>query len=406
MTQHGQNNRGNGGGLTVGDYANGMPNIRLSQIPASFARQLPWMLPALGIMFAASWYFTKDIKRQYVAEGRILVQLGPEHVYDPTTGNKNSGITITPDQVVLTEIDIIKNADIIDLVFAKMIQPGKADEKEGGVGGELFAGKLYKKWVKSSGLDKLDRKNDMVKMMEKSYVVMPKPKSEIVNLVYKHENGAVAVKTLDTFMDTYLDFRNNLFISAPTGLIAERRSATEDQLNAVERRIQRTLNKNGISEFDTEQKGVQKRAETLRTELNTVRGKVSATEAALAATEDRLRATDADITLYTDDRGPQRLAQAELERRQLLAKYLPNSNPVKAKEAEIAQLREQINANGGKPKGGRRVGPNTVYQALMTQRNTYQAQADSFREQEITIQGQLNGTIGKVKRLRQLGPKV
>ena len=151
-------------------------------------------------------------------------------------------------------------------------------------------------------------------------------------------------------MSAYIVFRDNIFISAPTGLIAERRAATEQQLYSVERRIQNTLNKNGVSEFDAEQKGVQKRAETLRTQLNTIRGKMSATEAALAATEDRLRATDANITLYTDDRGPQRLAQAELERRQLLAKYLPTSNPVKAKEAEIAQLQAQIDSNGGKPK--------------------------------------------------------
>ena len=56
-------------------------------------------------------------------------------------------------------------------------------------------------------------------------------------------------------------------------------------------------------------------------------------------------------------------------------------------------------------KGGRRVGPNTVHQALMTQRNTYQAQADSFREQEATVQAQLNGAVGKVTRMRKLGPR-
>ena len=149
---------------------------------------------------------------------------------------------------------------------------------------------------------------------------------------------------------------------------------------------------------------MQKRSETLRTELNTLRGKISAVEAALAASENQLRATPATIDLQIDDRASQRLAQAELERRQLLAKYLPASRPVRAKEAEISEIRAQIRANGGKPAGGRRVGPNTVYQALMTQRNTYQAQADSYREQEITLTAQLNTTAGKVKRMRQLNP--
>jgi len=61
MVPYGQNppggGRGSGGGsdLTVGDYANGMPNIRLSEIPASFARQIKWMLPAILILLVASW---------------------------------------------------------------------------------------------------------------------------------------------------------------------------------------------------------------------------------------------------------------------------------------------------------------------------------------------------------------
>ncbi len=396
----GSNGSGYGGGITVGDYANGMPNIRLSQIPASFMRQLPWMLPAVIVMIAASWWFTKDIKREYRAEGRILVQIGSEYVYDPASGNANTGINITADQITQTEADIIKNSTTIDRVISQLI----ASPSIGGVGGERFAPKLYEKWVKASPTDKADRWNDIVKFVDRSYVVMPKPKSSIVNLQYKHEDGAVAVKALDTFMSAYLDFRNDIFVSELSGIIAEQREVTEEQLGTVERKIQRVLNKNGISEFDSERTGGQKRSETLRTALNTLRGKISAVEAALAASENQLRATPATIDLQIDDRASQRLAQAELERRQLLAKYLPASRPVRAKEAEISEIRAQIRANGGKPAGGRRVGPNTVYQALMTQRNTYQSQADSYREQEITLTAQLNATVGKVKRMRQLNP--
>ena len=400
MTDNGRHTDGRE--MTIGDYANGAPNIRLSQIPASFGRQIPWMIPALVIMIGASWYFTKDIKRTYTADGRILVQLGPEYVYNPGSGTErnNSGITITPDQVVLTEIDIIKNSQIIDQVINQMI----ASPANGGVGGERFAPKLYEKWVSASPADKIDKWNDIVKFVDRNYVVMPKAKSSIVNLVYKHEDGEVAVKTLDAFMQSYKSFRKDIFVLETTGQIGERRAATEEQLAETERKIQRILDKNGISEFQTERAGVQKRAEEQKAALNKLRGQLSAVEAALAATEDQLRATPSTINLYVDDRASQRLAQAELEKRQLLAKYLPTSNPVRAKEAEISEIRQQIASNGGEPAGGRRVGPNTVYQALMTQRNTYQAQADSYREQEITLQAQLNAAQASVTRLRKLGP--
>ncbi|PHR94203.1 MAG: hypothetical protein COA69_00995 [Robiginitomaculum sp.] len=391
---------GGGGDMTIGDYANGMPNIRLSQIPASFLRQLRWMVPAILVMVAASWWLTKDVKREYQADGRILVQIGSEYVYDPVSGNTNSGINITADQITLTEAEIIKNPDIVNRVINQLI----ASPTLGGVGGERFAPKLYTKWVKAPASEKADRWNDIVKSVNKSYVVMPKAKSSIINLVYKHEDGEVAVKTLDAFMVSYLDFRNQIFVSETSGLLAEQRALAQKQLDKVERKIQRVLNVNGISEFESERTGAQRRSETLRAGLNTLRGKIAGVEAALAATENQLRGTPVTIDLQIDDRASQRLAQAELERRQLLAKYLPASIRVRNKEAEISEIRAQIRANGGKAVGGRRVGPNPVYQALMTQRNTYQAQADSFREQEITLQSQLNVAIGKVKHMRVLGP--
>ena len=401
MSHNGNNNAGNGNNLTIGDYANGMPNIRLSEIPRSFARQLPWMLLATLIMIGASWWFTKDIKREYVAGGRIMVKVGEEHTYNPDSGIKSSGINFTPDQITLTEVGIIKNDEIIDQVAHAMI-----DHPE--FGRERFAPELWGKWNTARAEKRYDDANDywndIIKFVEKSYAVSPSPKSSNVDLAFKHEDGAVAVETLDTFMTTYLNFRNEIFVTEKSDLIGERRAATEDQLTEVDRKIQRILNRNGISEFDSEQKGAQKRTEEMRTQLNTLQAQLSAVEAALAATEDQLRATSPTIDLYIDDRAAARLAQAELEKGQLLAKYVPTSTAVRNKEAEISQLRAQINANGGKPSGGRRVGPNTVYQTSMTQRNTYQAQADSYREQEITLQRQLNAADAKVKRMRQLGP--
>ncbi|HHL43148.1 MAG TPA: hypothetical protein ENJ42_05990, partial [Hellea balneolensis] len=386
------------GQMTIGDYASGVPNIRLSQIPAAFLRQIPWMMVLILIGVITVWFLTRNIKRQYIADGSLFVQLGSEYVYDPASGNKNSGLTITPDYVALTEAAIIKNQEILNSVTYDMVYDSE-------FGKERFAPKLYDRYIKAKGQEQIDRWNDILKMVDKSYIVAPKPKSSIVTLAFKHEDPAVAVETLDRFMTAYQVFRKSKFVSETSNQVSERRLATEQQLAALERRIQAVLNKNGISEFATEQKGAQKRAEELRAALNAVRGKISAAEAALAASEDQLRSVPETIDLYVDDRASQRLAQAELEKRQLLAKYLPSSRRVKMKEAEIREIKAQIAAGGGKPAGGRRVGPNRVYQNLLTQRNKYQAEADSYREQEATIAAQLSAAIAKVRNMRVLSPK-
>ena len=68
------------------------------------------------------------------------------------------------------------------------------------------------------------------------------------------------------------------------------------------------------------------------------------------------------------------------------------------------ELKSLQTSNGGRAAGGRRVGPNPVFQELVTQRNTLQASADSYREKEFTLQRQLDGADSKVRRLMSLNP--
>lgn len=387
------------GDLTVGDYANGMPRIRLGEFFNSFARQLRWVIPLMLIGTAGAWYLTKDLKRTYTGEGRVLVQLGSEYVFqDATNQNASQGLTMTPDHIVLNEIGIMKNADIIEKVVGEMSSSGR-------FGQTRFAKDAFKKI--NAARNDADRQNAWVELyteVERSFAVMPQPKSSIVDLSYKHEDPQVAVETLNAFIEEYLDARKRLFVEGSSDGIAERRRSTEEQLKENERKIARFLNQNGISDFDSERTGVTKRTEDLRTELNTLRGTMTEAERALATVEAQLRNTPEQIDLYVDDRTSQRVAAAELELKQLLAKYLPGSQPVRQKQTELAELRSLQGSSAGQAAGGRRIGPNPVFQELMTRRNTLQAQADSLREKDVTLQRQLDAADNKVRQLASLNP--
>lgn len=387
------------GDLTLGDYGNGMPKIRLGEFVNSFARQLRWVLPVFLLGTVAAWYLTKDFKRTYAGEGRILVQLGDEYVYDSVTSKQAQGLQLTPDHIVQNEVGIMKNADIIEQVVGEMISPGSQFTPA------QFSKEGFEKI--NSASSKIERQNawvDLYTEVEASFVVMPKPKSSIVDLAFKHENPEIAVATLNTFIDKYLEARKALFVEGSFDKISERRRATVEQLNENERKISSFLRKNGISDFDSERTGVTKRTEELRTQLNTLRGEMTETERALATVEQQLRNTPEQIDLFVDDRASQRIAQADLELKQLLAKYLPGSQPVLQKEAELNQLRSLLNSGSGRTAGGRRIGPNPVFQTTLTTRNTLQSRADSLREKEFVLQRQLDAADGKVRRLQDISP--
>ena len=46
--------------LTVGDYANGVPNIKLGAMFGSFMRQLLWVIPLFCIGVVGAWFLTAD----------------------------------------------------------------------------------------------------------------------------------------------------------------------------------------------------------------------------------------------------------------------------------------------------------------------------------------------------------
>ena len=388
--------------LTVGDFANGVPNIRLSSAFDAFVRQIPMMIVLFIVGAALAFYFTKDLKRTYTADGTLMVQLGDEYVYQPigTQGGQNA-LQLTPDSIILTEVGIIKNSSVIDRVIGRLTESTseslRFDKKA--------HNDIRSAISRNNETERVEAIMERRKRVESAFSVIPNPKSSIINLAYKHSDPAISVKAANAFIDEYIEFRKQVFINGTSDVISQRRRATEEQLNVNERAIAAFLKRNNISDFGSEQRGSRTRTEALKTELNTVRASISETEGSLAIVEDQLRATSPTIDIYVDDRASQRVAQAELELAQLLAKYLPTSDPVREKRTEIEQLKSTQARNNGAPAGGRRVGPNPVYQTLTTSRNELQATADSLREKEFTLQRQLDSADAKVRRLSNLDPE-
>ena len=387
--------------ITVGDVSSGVPRIRVGEMFGSFKRQLKWFIPLLMLGTLAAWFLTADFKRTYHADGSILVQLGSEYVYDPigseqTTG---AGLTLTPDHIVLNEIALMKNSKNIERLIGEMESLDRF--------GARFAPANYETRSRLSPGSRAhnDALVELRTIVDRSLGVSAKPKSSILVVSYKHEDPEIAVAALNEIVDAYFDFRRTIFVEGSGEVLTERRVATEEQLKANDRAISRFLSGNNISDFASEREGVTERTEALRETLNTLRADLIENERALASVEDQLRGTPQQIDLQVDDRASQRVAQAELELSQLLVKYLPESEPVRRKQAEVDELNRLQNSFGGNARGGRRVGPNEVYQELLTRRNTLQSTADALRDKEGLVQRQLDTADSKVRKLQSLSPQ-
>ena len=394
--------------LTVGDYANGMPNIRLGEMFKSLSKQLPWMIILLIIGSAVAFHLTKDLKRVYSGHGNILVQLGEEHTYNPVGQSADgNGLTTTIDTITLTEAALMKNDDVIQEVIGLIAPPldGSGRNRTNSPAQNKFNKEAFTKINQAKNeRDRRDAVMELRRDVGESYSVMPRAKSSVIDVVFKHEDPDIAVATTNAFINSYIQLRRRVYVEGSSEIISDRREATEAQLLQNERAIASFLQKNDIGDFESEQTGLRERTEDLKASLNETRASIAETEAALAQVEDQLRGTAQTIDLYVDDRAQQRVSQAELELRQLMAKYLPTSDPVKQKQTELDELRALQSSYNGRASGGRRVGPNPTHQTLTESRNELAATADSLREREFTQQRQLNSADGKVRKLASLSP--
>ncbi len=397
MARNGRNNyEPSIGDMTVGDYANGMPNIRLGEMFRSFGRQLRWVIPLFILGFIPAYYLTKDLKRTYEGVGTITVKQGPEHTFN----DAGSSILQGPEAITELESAIMKNSEIIDLVVGEMVTKFGEDRFNKPAFDKIEAAEKSHDTIAFK-----DARLELHKSIESALWVSPRAKAGVIDVGFKHEDGEVAVETLNAFIDTYMAQRRKLFVDGSADVFRKEVTSTKEQLDKVEMEIQAFLKKNDISLFDIEQNGAAERMEALRAEMNQTRSQLTETEAALSVVENQLRGTPLQINLQVNDVSSQRIAQAELELQQLLAKYLPTSQPVRIKQAELEELRSLRNSYGGKAQGGIRVGPNPEHQNLSNRRNELQATADSLREKEFTIQRLLENADAKVRQMRRLGPE-
>lgn len=400
MARYGGNNYGNSiGDMTVGDYANAMPNIRLGEMFRSFGRQLRWVIPLFLIGAVPAWYLTKDIKRTYEGVGSVMVKQGPEHTFRPVGGEQGGAILQGPEAITELEIAVMKSNSVIESVTAQMRNEFTKED--------LYESAIEKIEAAENSGDIVainNAKVELLKTVEAAFWANPRAKAGVIDVGFKHEDPTIAVRMLEALLLEYQEARKNLFVDGSADFHGKEVVAIEEQLTEVENKIQSLLARNGISNFDTEREGASERTEALRAELNSIRAQISATEASLNTVEGQLRGTEDAVVTRKTHLGKQRISQAELELKQLLAKYLPNSDPVRAKQAEINELRI-LQDSSTEHIGGVETGPNPVHQALVTRLNELKAAADSLREREFTVQQLLGENDTKVKKLTVLAPQ-
>lgn len=384
---------------TAGGWTSARERVTTRYAPSDILtllwRRIPLMLLVFVVVVAIGAVIAFRMKPSFPAHSSLLVRLGQEYVYQPRVGDAARGAVPSNDEVVQSELEIlqsraVKEKTVQDIGLARMSP-------------EL--GRAY------AGADEVKRRDliaTAIKTIDSGLKVQTAPDNSIVKLTYSARDPELAALVLNTLVDEYLRYRRTVLIGGEAGSVQAQLKAFQDRLTAADQDYQKFLVDNGIGsgDFEAEKSFLTQQYSQLSTEALTAQAALAEAEGRLSVVSREAAGAQQEIGLYRD---LDHTAQDELnklinQRQDLLSRYLPTAQPVKEIEQKIA-AQQALASRGPLDGGARRVGPNPIYQTLVSDRNQLQAQASALRQRKGQIDSLLGGIAARRQRLAGMEPR-
>ncbi|MGF1462990.1 MAG: GumC family protein [Maricaulaceae bacterium] len=359
-------------------------------ILARFLRQIPIMAVIfLLLLIPATLAILRFVETEYASTTRLFVRLGDEYVFNPLVGDAGAGASATQEQIIQAEVEIFESATVreraLDVLGLEAIYPDLAEE-----------------YLAASGADRPAILIAARKALVGAFNAAGSPTGPIIEAAFTHKDPEIAQRVMQALLDEYLGYRREVLVGDGGDAIAAQRAALETRLDGANATLERFLRDNGLGEFEADRAAVQSLVETLTDDLLATQTRVHEFEGRLSAIRARLAETPPEIELFNDDERPAELQALELEREELLARYLPGSQPVRDIDARIARMRAALESGAGAGLGLTRRGVNPVYQTLISQRLQAEADLAAFRQSERSLRGQLDAARARQREFQAL----
>lgn len=360
------------------------PRYGLDDVVVLLWRDRLLMLVVFLVLFVLGAALALTLPKTYTARSNVLVQLAQEYVYEPRAGDAARGAIPEINSVVEAETAIIASTELHRRVVQAM---GPDAILTGPVRGDAAA-----------------REAAAVKALGQGLDTGTAPDTGLVQLSFKHRDPEAAAAILNRIIETYFDYRREVFQDTTSPLLQNQREAIARQLDSADAAYEAFLAQNGLADFETERTAVTSAYQAAFNERLQVEAQLRQAEGRLAGLNAQLAATPAEIALQQDLNlsAQDTILQLRTERENLLTRYQPDAPPVREIDQRIAQL--QAFVSGGDAVGVRemRTGPNPVWQELETERVRAAAERDALAARLSVLNGQVERLGRRMTELNEI----
>ncbi len=358
-----------------------------------------WLMTLVfALLFGAGVFAAFQMPTSYTSSSRLLATLDDAYVFRPLAGGDAAGIALESNQVIQAEIELLRSPVILASAL---------DEK----GYDLLYPDLAEARMRAIAearqtRDEIERtfREEAISAMARNFGVGAAPERPVIFTSFTHEDPRIAADTLNLLIDTYLAYRTTLFSDGGGEEFAAQSDLFQLELDEADRALRSFMLEYELTDLDAERSAVQRLIESVESDLFRARAQQGALQSQLISLKSELDRIPREVELFVEDNSRQSLVELELEREDLLARYTPNSEPVRAINARIAQVEAFLSRQQG-ASGTVRRGINPVYQSLTTEYTTLEAQAEALAGEAGALALQLAQLEARADLLVSLAPQ-
>ena len=349
--------RAAGGDARTRRPVSAVSSLSPSDVIGLLLREIVLMAVIFCVIFGAGAFVAMHLPKAYTANASLLMQLGKDYVYDPLAGDAARGATATIDEVVQSEVEILNSTELKRRVIHRL-------------GYKVILPETPALWDPKTDAQKAAADAAALRVLQSGLGTATAPQDNVVRLSFKFADGESAALILNTLIDEYQTYRQEVFTDATGPVLAQQKADFDRQLADADAAYQQFLAQNGVGDFEAAKATYSKVYDQVQTDLYTARAAVAQDHAKLDAINTNLKtlnpemSTERDLDLTI----PARILALQQQKQEMLSRYLPDSQPIKDLDGQIASLQAMVSAGQGVGEKDHKMGVNPVYQGLVTQK--------------------------------------
>lgn len=358
----------------------GRPVYAMDEVAGLLWRERLVVVLVFAILLALGAGLALSLPRIYTAHASLLVNLGHEYVYEPKLGDAARGSAPQKDEVVQSEAEILgsdalKRRVILMLGAGRIAPPGAPIPEKAAL-----------------------------KALQRNLSVSTTPESGVVRLYYRDRDPQTAALILNTVVEAYLKYRKEIFDDISSPALNAEKVLTEKRLATADAAFEAFLKESAVADFPSEKAALAAAYQSEFDEKLKTEAQLRQAQGQLAGLESHIGDAPGEIPLQRDlDLSvPTQILKLKADRQSLLGRYLPDAQPVRDVDAQIAQLEALVTSGQGVGEKDRRLGANPVRQQVEAARITAAADVRALRDRSAELERQLVELKGRQMRLTEL----